>query len=241
MSPSSSSAPTTSPKPTQSPTVSSMPTFQPSMLPSISPTVSTSPTETCYWIDIVLVFDEYPEETSWDIQKINDSGEMIVLKSFNNGTFDDKNKFRNESMCLEGERKYQFMIKDNSGDGICCEYGPGHYNITSEGKLIVQGGEFGTEETTSFSLPFIPGSAISSGMTQAPTTTFPTYSPSTMTMKTPFPTEVSLSAGSPQESVDPITEESCEDITTKKNCIKSATNCTWDINMEGGPICTSES
>lgn len=193
------------------------------------------PTETCYWVDIVVVFDNYPEETSWNIQNIKDSGNSVVLKTFN-GTTDDAYELRNEYVCL-GEGAYQFMIYDSNGDGICCEYGNGNYNVTSNGNLIVQGGEFGVEKT-SFSLPFIPGSAISSVITQAPTVTFPTYSPSTTT-KTPFPTEVSLSAGSPQESVDPITEASCKDITTKKNCIKSATNCTWDINMEGGPICIS--
>ena len=98
ISPSSSSAPTTSPKPTQSPTISS------------------SPTETCYWVDIAVAFDDYPEETSWDIQKIDDLGDdKIVLKTVN-GTSDDANKVRTESMCLEGDREYQFTIYDEYGD-----------------------------------------------------------------------------------------------------------------------------
>jgi len=145
MSPSSSIAPTTSPKPTQSPTVSSL------------------PTETCYWIDIVVVHDQYPEETSWDIQTINGSGNNVVLKTFN-GTSNGKYKAQKESVCLEGEQTYQFTIYDSEEDGICCEYGKGYYNVTSNGSLIAQGGGFTLGETTSFPIPFIPGSAISSAL-----------------------------------------------------------------------------
>ena len=90
--------------PSSHPTVSSAPTT--SVQPTQSPTVSSPPTNTCYWVDIVVVFDDYPEETSWQLQKMNDSGDYIVLNSFN-GTSDDKNKLRNESMCLEGGRTYQ--------------------------------------------------------------------------------------------------------------------------------------
>ena len=136
VSPSSSLAPTTSPKPTQ------------------SPTESFSPTDTCYWIDIVVVFDNYPEDTSWQLQKISDSGNNDVLMTFNGK---EANTLQSESMCLKvGE--YQFTIYDKYGDGILA---PGHYNVTSEGNLIVQGGEFTLGETTSFSIPFVSGSAIS--------------------------------------------------------------------------------
>ena len=136
MSPSSSSAPTTSPKPTQSPTVSSM------------------PTETCYWVVIAVVFDQFPSETSWGIQKINDSGNNIVLKTVN-GTSDDVNKVRKESICLEDEQTYQFTIYDTFGDGI---EAPGYYNVTStsDGSLIVKGGDFEDSESTIFSVPYEP-------------------------------------------------------------------------------------
>ena len=115
-----------------------------------SPSVSSSPTDTCYWVDIVVVFDDYPEETSWDIQTINDPGDNVVLKTFN-GT-SEANKLQSESMCLKvGE--YQFTIYDEYGDGI---EAPGHYNVTSEGNLIVKGGQFGHSESTIFSIPYEP-------------------------------------------------------------------------------------
>jgi len=134
--------------PSVSPTSSTAPTK--SVQPTQSPTVSSSPTDTCYWVDIVVVFDDYPEETSWDIQTINEPGDNVVLKTFN-GT-SEANKLQSESMCLKvGE--YQFTIYDEYGDGI---EAPGHYNVTSEGNLIVKGGQFGHSESTIFSIPYEP-------------------------------------------------------------------------------------
>jgi len=163
--------------PSSHPTVSSAPTYR--YMPSLSPSVSFSPTNTCYWVDIAVVFDDYPEETSWQLQKMNDSGDYIVLNSFN-GTSDDATQLQKESMCLEGEQTYQFTIYDSAGDGI---FSPGHYNVTSNGNLIVQGGEFENGEITSFSIPFVPGSSTLTNVTQEPTT----YPPQTPRPQTPFP------------------------------------------------------
>ena len=58
-------------------------------------------------------------------------------------------------MCLQ-EGRYQFAIYDLGGDGICCVYGEGGYSIASGGNIIVQGGDFGRNETTLFDVPFTP-------------------------------------------------------------------------------------
>ena len=160
--------------PSASPTISPTVTLQ----PSLSPSVSSSPTKTCYQIDILVVFDRYPSEISWQLQKMNDSGDYILIKTFN-GSSDDKYKAQTESMCLEGEREYQFAIYDTFGDGI---EAPGHYKVTSDGNLIVQGGEFGHGEITSFSIPYVTGSSILTTVTHEPTNPSPTYQP-----QTPFP------------------------------------------------------
>ena len=67
----------------------------------------------------------------------------------------DANKVRTESMCLEGDRKYQFAIYDSEEDGI---FTPGYYNVTStsDGSLIVKGGDFEDSESTIFSVPYEP-------------------------------------------------------------------------------------
>jgi len=77
-----------------------------------------------------------------------------VVKTYQ-GTYDDRYTLRKESMRLE-EGQYQFTIYDSFGDGF---YGDGHYNVTSCGVLIVEGGVRQIEATT-FSLPFSPASPI---------------------------------------------------------------------------------
>ena len=183
MMPSDTLSPTVSPSfapsvsPSESPTISPAVTSNPSMLP----TISSQPTITCYWIEIMVVLDDYPQETSWQIQKIINSGDNIVLLTTFNGTSGEENKLRNESMCLEGEQTYRLAVYDEFGDGFIA---PGHYNMTSNGVLIVQGGEFGLAQMTTFSIPFVPGTAISDTITKEPTTSAQTLMPTT-----PFPTE----------------------------------------------------
>ena len=44
-----------------------------------------------------------------------------------------------DKFCLQ-EAEYIFTIIDLQSDGLCCEYGVGNYNVTSNGILIVEGG-----------------------------------------------------------------------------------------------------
>ena len=56
-----------------------------------------------------------------------------------------------QSICLQ-EGSYQFTVYDSVGDGI---FDPGSYNVTSYGEIIKEGGEFVSNETTVFSIPFV--------------------------------------------------------------------------------------
>ena len=162
--------------PSGSPTISPTVTARPSMLP----TVSSSPTETCYWIDIVVGFTCAPEYISWEVQQINDADDNVVLKKMN-GTSDDDSKIQKQSICVE-EGMYQFTIYDFA-DGSTV---PVYYNV-SYGDLVVQEGSvFGQAHTTTFSIPFISGSATSNTITREPTTPPTTLAP-TETW-TPYPT-----------------------------------------------------
>jgi len=142
--------------------------------PTYLPTSSTSPTfSACYGISIAVVYDEYPDETSWELQTIDESGYVNVTTTLE--TVSDG--FHTENMCLpEGE--YHFTIYDSRGDGLCCGYGKGHYNVTStNGGLIAEGGEFGKRETTMFILPFSPApSSIPSFSPTSPPSPFPSSS-----------------------------------------------------------------
>ena len=63
-------------------------------------------------------------------------------------------------LCLQ-EGEYEFTIKDMAGDGICCGVAPryGNYNVTTNGMLIAEGGDFNSSESTSFSLPMLADNA----------------------------------------------------------------------------------
>ena len=102
------------------------------------------PTETCYWIDIAIIFDNYPKETTLTLSKIGKSGSKKIVKT-HRGAYDEKN--HRESICLE-EGRYQFSVRD--WDGICCDDGEGKYSVTSYGNLIARGGKFRREEISVF-------------------------------------------------------------------------------------------
>ena len=100
-------------------------------------------------MSIYLQFDNYPQDTSWDIRQ----GENIIASSppFDEGVTEDT-----QELCLPSGN-YNFNIYDVYGDGMCCEWGEGSYSVTSEnGTVIASGGEFGQSESTAFSLPTPP-------------------------------------------------------------------------------------
>lgn len=140
-----------------------MPTQTPSL--SNAPSTSLSPTATCYWIDIAIIYDQKPSESSWSLFQANDAGDGISdgddwleIKRHQNLDGDASHV---ESICLR-EGRYRFYIYDEKWpyDGICCGHGNGNYNVmTSDEVLIVEGGSFRRWEKTYFSIPFIPGTS----------------------------------------------------------------------------------
>lgn len=97
-------------------------------------------------VTLTINLDNYPGETSWDIQDNNGS----VLAS--GGTYSGQaGATVVENVCL-ADGCYDFTIYDSYGDGICCGYGNGSYSLTddSDGSVLASGGEFDSSETTNF-------------------------------------------------------------------------------------------
>ncbi len=94
---------------------------------------------------LVIVPDNYPQEISWNLK--NSAG--IVLHSDNNI---NTNPY-NFTACLADADCYTFTIFDSANDGICCNYGNGSYEISFDGTLLHQGGEYTNNESTEFSCP----------------------------------------------------------------------------------------
>jgi hypothetical protein len=81
--------------------------------------------------------DQYPEETTWDIKDVQ--GNIIRSGGIAGDTF-----CVSSSMCLK------FTIYDIFGDGICCKYGIGSYELYFDGDLVTSGGQFGYSEAHIF-------------------------------------------------------------------------------------------
>jgi len=121
---------------TPSPTISAVPTSAPT--PCSSDSVG---------ISVMVKTDDYPEETSWVLQ--HDDG--TVVEEVFVGEYEDRETVHNHFMCLSSSSScFKFTISDSYGDGICCSYGGGMYEIHVDGELKASGGEFGSSKTESF-------------------------------------------------------------------------------------------
>ncbi|MFT4663525.1 MAG: hypothetical protein ACI8YQ_003180 [Polaribacter sp.] len=101
----------------------------------------------CEEITLNITLDNYPQETSWEIR--NEFDDII---STSNGTYGGQADGANinESICL-AEGCYQLIMNDGAGDGLCCGYGNGSYQLTdASGNILAEGGEFGSADATSF-------------------------------------------------------------------------------------------
>lgn len=94
--------------------------------------------------ELSLTTDNYGGETSWEIT--NSSSQTVASSDgyASNTTY-------SEEVCLD-DGDYTFTINDSYGDGICCSYGYGSYNLVVNGNSVASGDSFGASESTAFSL-----------------------------------------------------------------------------------------
>lgn len=105
-------------------------------------------------ISVIISQDNYPTETSWDIK--NKNGEIVRTGDVNG-----------ISNFLLQDGHYTFSIYDSYGDGLCCGYGNGSYQLKAGAEVIRTGGQFESIETTEFVVR-------DEENTQAPATASPT-------------------------------------------------------------------
>merc|ERR1719232_68522 len=123
--------------PTPSPTLP-----QPTPKPTLPQPTSPAPVPACRLLQVVGKTDDYPAETDW---KVFDAANTIVLQAENlDGDF-------SEETCLDNG-DYTFKITDTFGDGMCCNYGNGFYQLILDGIVIKEGGEFTSEEEFTFTV-----------------------------------------------------------------------------------------
>ena len=65
------------------------------------------------------------------------------------------------NVCVPENSNLTFTIYDSYGDGICCSYGIGSYQVIACGTTYASGGNFNSSESTSFSVGACAGSCTS--------------------------------------------------------------------------------
>jgi hypothetical protein len=145
MSPSSSVEPTLVPSDAPSAGVSESPSsISPSS--SIEPTLAPSIDSTScdgHEFKLVIHTDFAGSEVSWDL-KDDDQQQVAAGSGYPN------NEVLEIARCVDAG-SHTFTIWDSSGDGICCMYGQGSYQIWYDGAIIhVSAGNFGIREIISF-------------------------------------------------------------------------------------------
>ncbi|MBU0618155.1 MAG: hypothetical protein KKI02_10595 [Planctomycetes bacterium] len=93
-------------------------------------------------IDIVILTDNYGSETTWQVTQWG--GGVIA----SGGPYNDNTLYQ-IAVEVNPDSCYDFTIYDAYGDGICCSYGEGYYEVYYEGELFCSGGVFGSSETCS--------------------------------------------------------------------------------------------
>jgi len=162
------------PPPTLNPTVPPSP--QPTASPMQNPTKEDlpGPTDSCYFLDVNVTLDQYPSDTRWEIIPKGETTALFVSPPYDNSLIFLPDT---QSVCLKGGN-YDFIIYDVYGDGICCDWGEGSYQLAFDGEVVVNGGSFGLSETKPFTTPGFDNSVTTDPPVPSPTTDPPDTSPS---------------------------------------------------------------
>jgi len=92
---------------------------------------------------IEILTDDYPSETTWQLFDANSSSVIAAGGPYTG----NPNTLFTEEVCVPDTTCLVFTIYDAFGDGICCDYGNGYYNVYFNGALEGTGGAFADSES----------------------------------------------------------------------------------------------
>lgn len=97
-------------------------------------------------VNLAITPDNYGSETTWTF-----SDEDGIL--YSGGPYTDGvSTTVTETFMVSPNMCYSFTINDGFGDGICCSYGNGSYELTTDDDTVIfSGGEFSDSETITIS------------------------------------------------------------------------------------------
>ncbi len=97
-------------------------------------------------LTVNITTDNYGSETSWEI---TDAATGAV---YGTGSGYGNNATTADDVCVPSSATVIFTIFDEYGDGMCCSYGTGSYDVTDGTTTFASGGAFGNAESTAFNI-----------------------------------------------------------------------------------------
>lgn len=93
-----------------------------------------------------ITTDNYASETTWEVRN-----SINVLIASGGTTYANATTYQETITIPAFDECYTFTLFDSYGDGICCGFGTGSYNVEDEnGNVLISGGEFGASESILF-------------------------------------------------------------------------------------------
>ncbi|GGG51958.1 hypothetical protein GCM10011414_21950 [Croceivirga lutea] len=97
-------------------------------------------------IEVTIITDNYPGETTWTLTA--PSGQIA-----SGGVYGSAGTTYSQTINTTETGIFTFTIFDSFGDGICCSYGIGSYNVVlNNSSSVATGGNFGSSESTNFEI-----------------------------------------------------------------------------------------
>jgi len=91
--------------------------------------------------------DSYGTETTWLLKHATDTTVYLSGGPYQNIT---GGQLYIQNVCVPQNTPLVFRINDSYGDGICCSYGQGYYEVEMFGYTYASGGQFASYEETFF-------------------------------------------------------------------------------------------
>lgn len=134
--------------PTPAPTDSGpRPTDAPVFAPTPSPTIDCGSCD--FTLNLNLLTDNYPQETSWSLRSETDDCPMSILGGGYTSQLTTYTEVVSTQLCRDAQ--YKFTMRDSANDGICCGYGSGNYALDIDGiSLHSSDGNFGSADEVTF-------------------------------------------------------------------------------------------
>jgi hypothetical protein len=85
-------------------------------------------------VTVAIQLDQHPQEIGWRIDWIGSSvdevDEVVQVVQVPAGFYRNPSVLETQTVFLEKGEFYTFTIFDTTGDGLCCDYGEGKYQVS---------------------------------------------------------------------------------------------------------------